>query len=75
MNCPYCDREMTIGNLIGDGRSGVHFQPQGVKFTLGDILSGVGKVEAAQFKWFKFQIPAYHCSRCRKMIIDTAISK
>lgn len=75
MICPYCEKEMQAGGLIGDGRSRVRFQPEGVKLTLGDALCGIGNVEAAQYKCFNFNIPAHFCSKCKKLIIDTDISK
>lgn len=75
MNCPYCNKEMTPGDILGDARSGVRFQPEGVKYTFWDTLGGVGKVEAAQYKWVTFHIPANYCPHCRKLIIDTEVAR
>ena len=75
MLCPYCDKEMQPGTITGDARSGIRFQPEGVKYTLGDTLCGIGKLEAAQFKWVRFYIPSHYCSHCRKMIIETGVAK
>ena len=75
MLCPYCDKEMTPGNLTGDPRGRVRFLQEGQKLTLGDALCGIGNLEAAQYKIGSFNIPCHYCSRCKKLIIETAITK
>lgn len=75
MNCPYCSKEMTPGEILGDPRSSVRFQPEGVKYTFGDTLCGIGKLTAARNKFSAFHIPANYCPSCRKLIIDTEVAK
>ena len=75
MLCPYCGKEMTPGNLTGDPRCPVRFRQEGQKLTFGDALCGIGSVEAAQYKIGSFHIPCHYCSRCKKLIIETEITK
>ena len=75
MNCPYCGKEMTPGEILGDARSSVRFQPEGVKYTFGDTLCGIGKLTALRTKCVTFHLPANYCSHCRKLIIDTEVAR
>lgn len=75
MKCPYCNDEMQFGNLMGDGRSRVRFQPEGTKLTFGDMLAGTGLIEAAKTKFVTCYIPTHYCDRCGKLIIDSKVTK
>jgi hypothetical protein len=75
MNCPWCEREMQAGIITGDSRSKVRFQPEGVKYSFGDLLSGTGLLTAARYGWFYQGTPAHFCRHCKKMVIDTDVTK
>lgn len=75
MKCPYCDREMTHGDILADPRGGMHFRKEGEKLGFWDSLGGVGRIEAAKGGWSKLRIAADYCESCRKMIFDTDITK
>lgn len=75
MNCPWCEREMQSGVITGDGRSRIRFQPDGVKYTFGDLLCGTGVLTAAVIKFMTANVPAHYCDRCGKMVIETKVAK
>jgi len=75
MLCPYCNKEMTPGEILGDARRCVRFHPEGVKYTFSDKLCGIGQLTALRTKCVIFHIPANYCPGCRKMIIDTEVAK
>lgn len=75
MTCPWCEREMQTGILTGDSRSKVRFQPEGVKYSIGDLLSGTGLLTASRYKWCYLGTPAHFCSHCKKMVIETDVTK
>ena len=75
MLCPWCEREMQAGEIIGDARSSVRFQPESKKLTFGDSLCGIGKLTAIKSKWATFYLPAHYCSHCRKMVVETDVAK
>lgn len=74
MKCPYCGNEMEHGIMSGDGRSGVHFAPEGKKLTLGDKLTGVGALKV-KHRFTTFLIEADYCEKCKKMILDVEVGK
>ena len=74
MKCPYCGSEMQEGRLTGDGRSRVHWVPDGEKLTVADRLTGRGLVDA-KYHLSEFVIRAQYCAGCEKMIFDTKIQK
>ena len=73
MNCPWCEREMQAGELIGDCRRNIRFHPEGEKLTFGDMLCGTGLLTAAHNKWMDFHLPAHYCRYCKKMVIETEV--
>ncbi len=75
MICPWCKKEMQAGIISGDGRSRVRFQPDGVKYSFGDILAGVGILEAAQTNWVVSRIPAHYCHHCGKIVIESKVAR
>lgn len=74
MKCPYCENEMQNGSIVGDGRTKVHWVPEGEKYGLMDALAGKGRLDA-NYTFAAFNIEANYCKTCKKMIIDTNISK
>ena len=74
MLCPYCQNEMQAGEIIGDARGGMHFKIAGKKLGFFDMLAGVGQITAAK-GWARNVIPADYCEKCKKLIIDTEITK
>ena len=75
MNCPWCEREMQAGEIVGDCRSGVRFQPEGEKYAFWDLLGGVGKLGAVRYKWAVFHLPAHYCRHCGRMVIETDVAR
>lgn len=72
MKCPYCNNDMQEGILKGDGRTGMKFIREGEKYSIGDIFTGKGMIDA-NYKWGVLTIDAHYCDTCKKMIIDTDI--
>ncbi|MBQ2953673.1 MAG: hypothetical protein IJE07_08965 [Clostridia bacterium] len=75
MICPYCQGEMQRGEISADPRGGLFFEPEGKKRTFGDVLCGVGRIEAARGGWSRLRVTADYCHQCKKMIFDTTIAK
>ena len=78
MNCPYCNGEMRKGILYFDGRSGAHWNEGDAKQSLSKTIGGLGRVMAAKsYKALSITmtIDSFYCDRCKKMIIDTEISR
>ena len=75
MLCPYCNNEMQHGNITADPRSGMYFLKEGQKRSIGDMLCGIGRIQAADGGWWKQRLPADYCSQCKKLIIATEITK
>ena len=78
MNCPYCESEMIKGALIGDRRMKVRWQNDGEKINLLDkldkALTEKGCIDA-HYSLTKFQINAYLCDKCEKIIINSKPKK
>lgn len=74
MKCPYCDGEMQHGTLCGDGRSGVRFDQEGKKLTWSDKLAGMGALKV-KMKFYRFNIEADYCEKCKKIIFDAEVGK
>ena len=75
MICPYCNREMKKGILSGDARHGVHWKEGAKRAGFADNLSGSNTVAAAQCGFLLFTIETHFCPDCKKMIIDTDVTK
>lgn len=78
--CPYCGNNMIHGVLSGDGRSGLYWNKGEKANSFIDKIGGSGKVMAVKYKPSEllpasFNVEAEYCSSCKKMIIDTEISK
>ena len=63
MLCPYCLKEMTKGYI--QSRDSLGWSPKKRLFARGRALSG----HLAEIP-FDCTVAAYHCGRCRKIIID-----
>lgn len=76
MICPYCNKEMTDGNLSCDPRSGLIFSPGDKPLKFFDRIGGSGALTAAQVKWWTgIIVKANFCKACQKIIIDTDVVK
>lgn len=73
MKCPFCGKETVSGQITGDGRSQVHFEPNGKKINALDKALGVGIIDVKYSKMRKFSIDADYCPDCRKMMFDTEV--
>ena len=73
MKCPFCEKEMKKGVMLGDGRTKVRWEPEGKKLGIIEQLSGIGRVDA-EYSWGQFRIPTDYCENCKKMIFSTNIS-
>lgn len=75
--CPYCGKDMIIGELNGDGRSSVRFEADDDKLSVLDrMVTEKGSVSSAKHTFAgKFHIPAFFCNCCDKIIIDTKVKK
>jgi hypothetical protein len=75
MECPYCKKEMKEGILSGDARQGVCWKEGEKKASMIDKVVGSCKVTAAKCGLSVFTIQAHFCEGCKKMIIDTDVTK
>lgn len=76
MLCPYCNKEMTDGNLSGDGRSSLLFSPGDKRMPFSEMIGGTGRLTAAQSGvWSGIRVKANFCRPCKKIIIDTDVVK
>lgn len=68
MNCPYCNKDMILGNIFGDGRMNLEWVEDIVlkDYAKRIILNKEGK---SPFKKTKAQ--GWYCKDCNKIIIDT----
>ena len=76
MNCPYCDRPMEAGAVRFDGRSGCRWEKEGDSTGFWDSLGGVGTLTAAEIRLFSgARLAGHFCPSCKKLIIDTDVTK
>ena len=75
MLCPYCGKEMKTGLIHGDGRGSIYWKEGTKNKTFTEWLGGSGKITAVKHKWTFFRIESHFCSQCRKMIIETDVSR
>ena len=75
MKCPYCDREMRLGTLSGDGRKKLHWKEGNKKPSFGDLIAGIGQVKGVRYGLASFKIDAWYCKNCRKIIMDTEVDE
>ena len=72
MKCPFCEKEMIKGTMMGDGRTKIRWEPEGEKIGLIEQLVGIGRIDA-EYSFTKFKIHADYCEHCKKMIFTTNI--
>ena len=75
MKCPYCEQEMRLGTLSGDGRKMLHWKEGSKKASFGDLIAGIGKVRGVRYGLASFKIDAWYCKSCRKIIIDAEVEE
>ncbi len=76
MLCPYCNKEMTDGNLSCDPRGGMIFSPGDKPMKFFDRIGGTGRLTAAKNNvWTAIIVKANFCRPCQKIIIDTDVVK
>lgn len=76
MKCPYCDKEMAEGTLSGDMRANLTFSPDDKPLRWYDRLAGTGRLTAAmKGPWYTNKVKAQFCNACKKIIIDTDVTK
>ncbi len=75
MQCPYCHKEMESGHLRCLREPPVWIGDDDKVSSLDRTLGGIGQLTAAKRYWSRIQIPAAYCPACKKMIIDTGITK
>ncbi len=76
MRCPYCQQEMTDGNLNCDARSSLIFSPGNKPLGFFERIGGTGSLTAAEFQmWRGIVVKASFCRDCKKIIIDTDVVK
>ena len=76
MVCPYCNNEMKAGSLNGDGRGGVNWKEGTRHSSVIDKICGTGELTATSYTAFsRFQIDCHYCPRCKKIIIDTEVTR
>ncbi len=75
MNCPFCNEEMIKGAIKGEGRTKMHWCPEGEKLSMGDYFLGTGIVTAANYRLGEMKMESYFCKECKKMIIDTDVQE
>ena len=74
MNCPYCGKEMTLGDICARGGAGMYWMPQEQKLRFlvsnkviekhnGIVLVDVNTIGGVTKT-------AYVCASCKKMVID-----
>lgn len=73
MTCPYCGQAMTPGTLVFDARCPAYFVADGDKLSLGDRISGKGRVDAQTSFWQGARMVGAYCDACRKLILDTQV--
>lgn len=77
MLCPWCSKEMTDGNLSGDGRSPLIFSPGDKRLPFFEMIGGTGRLTAAKTSFWAAgsRVKAQFCEGCKKIIIDTDVVK
>ena len=76
MLCPYCGAEMKAGILNGDTRTGIHWKEGTKGSTVMDRICNIGNLTALKHKWSMwFTLESYFCRKCKKMIIDTDVTR
>lgn len=68
MNCPYCDKAMLKGKLIGDQHP-LRWLPQDKKLLFGLWAAGGLRI-GSRVPFQRAEAITYYCSYCKKMMID-----
>ena len=79
MECPYCGRQMTEGQLLGHTKGSLRFlskenAQKSSADRFWDSLGGVGLVKGAG-AFSGYRIDAQFCRNCKKMILDVDIDQ
>jgi hypothetical protein len=75
MLCPYCGNDMLAGKIRGDGRRKVRFLEGNHRKDFSDeglIERNILRIRKSGFPNFNFEIDAFVCHNCEKIIIDYA---
>lgn len=82
MKCPYCNGEMQSGTLFGSPKGGAptfrtdEWLSKNRMDRLFDSLGSSGILIMPKYSiWYSYRTPALFCPKCKKMIIDTDVSK
>lgn len=82
MNCPYCGGEMQSGTLFGSPKGGAptfRTDEQLSKSRTERFLNSLGRsgilIMPEYSIWYGYRTPALFCPKCKKMIIDTDVTK
>ena len=75
MTCPFCGKEMKKGILSGDGRQGLHWKEGEKRANIMDTLGGACALTAKMGGLSVFTLESHFCPDCKKMIIDTDVTK
>lgn len=75
MRCPYCGEEMEKGLIHGGARGRIYWKKGTERATIGEILGGVGLLKATKIGLAYFTLEAHFCRKCKKMIIDTDVTR
>ena len=68
MKCPSCGNKMTIG--VVQAARWIYFTTRAHKFFFRPNTSNEEEVLLSSHNWTRPTCTAYHCSRCKKVVID-----
>lgn len=77
MNCPFCGKAMEHGEIVGDGRTKIRWEPEGLYPTRLDKIFADpwhGRLTGAVYQ-AGVRITADFCPTCKKMVFDTDIER
>ena len=70
MKCPCCGNEMEKG-VVQSARQ-IFFTTKAHKFWLASDAACDGEIMLSSHNWTRPTCTAYHCGRCKKVVIDYA---
>ncbi|MBQ7922835.1 MAG: hypothetical protein IJ325_09725 [Clostridia bacterium] len=68
MKCPMCSRDMKEG-VVQSSRT-IFFTPKAHKFFMSPDDASGDEITLSQHNWTRPTCKAYHCQKCKKVIID-----
>lgn len=75
MKRPYCENEMYPGDIEADRRSNLMWVDSTHKRSIFSKLKGTDCIILDEAEFFtRCKVSAYHCNKCKKIIIDTTHS-